>query len=100
MGLAIDVSTRLWMAGVVSLQRDTLLADHLLRQVRTCCQGEGINLPGTITVLDQSHVFKYVLTGRTKKRDSVCCSSCGLTGGTKGARGNLSMTKTVCKRRF
>jgi transposase-like protein len=39
MGLALDVSTRLWMAGVVSRERDTALADHLLRQVRACCQG-------------------------------------------------------------
>jgi len=38
MGLAMDVSTRLWMAGVVSVQRDKALADHLLHQVRTCCQ--------------------------------------------------------------
>ena len=41
MGLAIDVSTRLWMAGIVSLQRDTALADHLLQQVRACCQAVG-----------------------------------------------------------
>lgn len=39
MGLALDVSTRLWMAGVVSRERDTALADQLLRQVRACCQG-------------------------------------------------------------
>src|SRR5207248_5913832 len=38
MGLAIDVSTRLWMAGVVSVQRDTALADQLLHRVRACCQ--------------------------------------------------------------
>ena len=36
MGLAIDVSTRLWVAGVVSVQRDTVLADHVLQQVRAC----------------------------------------------------------------
>jgi len=41
MGLAIDVSTRLWLAGVVSRERDTALADHVLRQVRACCQGVG-----------------------------------------------------------
>ena len=41
MGLAIDVSTRLWVAGVVSVQRDKALADHLLQQVRACCQGVG-----------------------------------------------------------
>src|SRR2546429_5520823 len=38
MGLAMMVSTRLWLAGVVSLTRDRSLADRLLRQVRTCCQ--------------------------------------------------------------
>ena len=41
MGLAIDVSTRLWVAGVVSVQRDTALADHVLQQVRACCQAVG-----------------------------------------------------------
>lgn len=38
MGLAMMVSTRLWLGGVVSLTRDRSLADQLLRQVRTCCQ--------------------------------------------------------------
>ena len=38
MGLAIDVSTRLWMAGAVSRERDTALADRLLQQVSACCQ--------------------------------------------------------------
>ena len=38
MGLAIRVSTRLWLGGVVSLQRDTSLADRLMRQVRACSQ--------------------------------------------------------------
>jgi IS1 family transposase len=38
MGLAMMVSTRLWLAGAVSLSRDTHLADRLLRQVRACCQ--------------------------------------------------------------
>jgi IS1 family transposase len=38
MGLAMTVSTRLWLAGVVSLHRDTSLADQLLAQVRRCCQ--------------------------------------------------------------
>jgi transposase-like protein len=41
MGLAIDVSTRLWVAGVVSRERDKALADHLLQQVRACCQAVG-----------------------------------------------------------
>jgi IS1 family transposase len=38
MGLAIDASTRLWMAGVVSIRRDRALAESLLQQVRACCQ--------------------------------------------------------------
>ena len=38
MGLAMMVSTRLWVGGVVSLTRDRSLADRLLAQVRSCCQ--------------------------------------------------------------
>jgi transposase-like protein/IS1 family transposase len=38
MGLAMMVSTRLWLGGVVSLTRDRNLADRLLWQVRSCCQ--------------------------------------------------------------
>jgi IS1 family transposase len=38
MGLAMMVSTRLWLAGVVSQRRDSTLADGLLQQVRRCCQ--------------------------------------------------------------
>jgi hypothetical protein len=38
MGLAIEGSTRLWLAGVVSVQRDKALADRLLHQVRACCR--------------------------------------------------------------
>src|SRR6266700_2106618 len=38
MGLAIMVSTRLWLGGVVSLTRDRSLADRLLAQVHSCCQ--------------------------------------------------------------
>src|SRR5439155_6601188 len=37
MGLAIDATSRLWMAGVVSMRRDRELADRLLHQVRACC---------------------------------------------------------------
>jgi len=37
MGLAIDATSRLWMAGVVSIRRDRVLADRLLQQVRACC---------------------------------------------------------------
>src|SRR5216683_3745750 len=38
MGLSIMVSTRLWLGGVVSLTRDTALADRMMRQVRACSQ--------------------------------------------------------------
>jgi hypothetical protein len=38
MGLAIMVSTRLWVAGIVSPTRDRHLADRLLQQVRACAQ--------------------------------------------------------------
>ena len=38
MGLAMMVSTRLWLGGVVSLTRDRGLADCLLAQVRACCR--------------------------------------------------------------
>src|SRR5258708_21656180 len=38
MGLAMMVSTRLWLAGAVSQTRDRQLADRLLRQVRACAQ--------------------------------------------------------------
>jgi IS1 family transposase len=36
--LAMDVTTRLWMAGVVSTSRDRRLIDRLFQQVRACCQ--------------------------------------------------------------
>lgn len=39
MGLAIMVSTRLWLAGAVSLSRDRSLADRLLAQVHRCAAG-------------------------------------------------------------
>lgn len=38
MGLAMMVSTRLWLGGVVSLTRDRSLADRLLAQGRSCCE--------------------------------------------------------------
>jgi len=39
MGLAMMVSTRLWLAGAVSHTRDRHLADRLLTQVRACALG-------------------------------------------------------------
>jgi hypothetical protein len=38
MAFAIDVTTRLWMAGVVSTSRDRRLTDRLFQHVRACCQ--------------------------------------------------------------
>lgn len=35
--MAMMVSTRLWLGGVVSLRRDRQLADHLLQMVKACC---------------------------------------------------------------
>ncbi len=37
MALALMVSTRLWLGGVVSLRRDRHLADQLLQMVKACC---------------------------------------------------------------
>jgi transposase-like protein len=36
--LAMDVTTRLWLAGTVSQHRDRTLIDRLLQHVRACCQ--------------------------------------------------------------
>jgi IS1 family transposase len=38
MALAIMVSTRLWLGGVVSVHRDRRLADTLFAMVKACCQ--------------------------------------------------------------
>lgn len=38
MALAMDVSSRLWLAGTVSQHRDRLLIDLLLQRTRACCQ--------------------------------------------------------------
>ncbi|HEU5384244.1 MAG TPA: hypothetical protein VFV38_53310 [Ktedonobacteraceae bacterium] len=37
MAMAMMVSTRLWLGGVISLRRDRKLADQLLRMVKACC---------------------------------------------------------------
>jgi transposase-like protein len=36
--LAMDITTRLWMAGAVSQHRDHKLTDLLFQRVRACCQ--------------------------------------------------------------
>jgi hypothetical protein len=73
MGLAIMVSTRLWLGGVVSLKRDTCLADRLMRQVRACSQAicavlvatDGWNAyPGSIQRAFREKVKQTVGRGR------------------------------------
>jgi hypothetical protein len=39
MGLAMEVSSRLWLAGIVQAARDQVLADRLLQRVRRCACG-------------------------------------------------------------
>ena len=78
MGLAMMVSTRLWLAGVVSQTRDTQLANRLLEQVRACCQA-GCDLlictdgwatyPGSIRRAFRDKVK------RTAGRGRACCKS-------------------------
>jgi transposase-like protein/IS1 family transposase len=47
MGLAMMVSTRLWLAGAISPTRDRHLADRLLSQVRACALAVGAVLVAT-----------------------------------------------------
>jgi hypothetical protein len=68
MGLAIEVSTRLWMAGVVSGSRDKALADQLLRQVRPCCQGVGARLFRTDGWAASPNSIKRAFREKVKKR--------------------------------
>lgn len=77
MGLAMMVSTRLWLAGVVSQTRDTPLADRLLHQVRACCRA-GCDLlictdgwaayPGSIRRAFRDKVKRTPGRGRTQLR--------------------------------
>src|SRR5256714_2367222 len=73
MGLAMMVSTRLWLGGVVSLTRDRSLADGLLQQVRACCQPlrallvctDGWNAyPGSIRRAKRSKIKEIAGCGR------------------------------------
>jgi transposase-like protein/IS1 family transposase len=67
MGLAIEVSTRLWLAGVVSPQRDTALADQLLRHVRACCQAVGALLVCTDGWASYPNSIKRAFREKVKK---------------------------------
>ena len=73
MGLAMMVSTRLWLAGQVSLPRDSKLADRLLLQVRACAQRVRAILvctdgwsayPGSIRKAERSKVKETAGRGR------------------------------------
>src|SRR5581483_169730 len=75
MGLAMMVSTRLWVAGVVSQTRDRCLADRLLQQVRACALAmcallistDGWNAyPGSIQRAFREKVKKAVGRGRAR----------------------------------
>src|SRR5207248_5533930 len=77
MGLAMMVSTRLWLGGVVSLTRDRSLANRLLQQVRACCQPlrallvctDGWNAyPGSIKRAIRSKVKETIGPGRASLR--------------------------------
>ncbi len=77
MGLAMMVSTRLWLGGVVSLTRDRNLADRLLSQVRACCQPlrallvciDGWNAyPGSIRRMFRQKVKETAGRGRASLR--------------------------------
>jgi IS1 family transposase len=67
MGLAIEVSTRLWMAGVVSVQRERTLADPLLQRVRACCQTVGALLVATDGWACYPNSIKRVFREKVKK---------------------------------
>jgi IS1 family transposase len=48
LALAMDVTTRLWLAGTVSQHRDHTLIDRLFQHVRACCQV----VPGLLVCTD------------------------------------------------
>ncbi len=66
MAMAIDATSRLWMAGVVSVRRDRDLADRLLHQVRACCQAVGGLLVCTDGSLSGEH---YACLSRQGEKD-------------------------------
>jgi IS1 family transposase len=73
MAFAMDVRTRLWMAGAVSTSRDRRLIDRLFQHVRACCQFvQGLLIctdgfaayPNSITRAFREKVKKTVGRGR------------------------------------
>ena len=68
MGLTMMVSTRLWLGGVVSLTRDTALADRMMQQVRVCSQAAcAVFLHRWMGCLPQQHQESV---SRKSERDS------------------------------
>lgn len=74
MGLAMMVSTRLWLAGATRVTRDTQLADRLLAQVRRCaqampplliCTDGWVAYPGSIRRAFREKVKRTVGRGRS-----------------------------------
>ncbi len=66
-GLAMMVSTRLWLGGVVSLRRDRHLADALLQMVKSCCQPLGwAAYPGSIRRAFRDKVKGVAGRGRSR----------------------------------
>jgi transposase-like protein/IS1 family transposase len=68
MGLALDATSRLWMAGAVSIHRDRELADRLLQQVRACCQGVRALLVCTDGWSAYPHSIVRVFREKVKKK--------------------------------
>lgn len=73
MGLAMEVSSRLWLAGVVQTSRDHVLADRLLQQVRRCACGASrllicvdgwASYPNAILRAFAEHVHEGMQTGK------------------------------------
>ena len=68
MGLALDATSRFWMAGAVSIHRDRELADRLLHQVRACCQGVRALLVCTDGWSAYPHSIVRVFREKVKKK--------------------------------
>ena len=65
MGLAMEVTSRLWLAGVVQSSRDHVLADRLLQQVpRSCLWSQSApDLCRWMGQLSQCHLTRFCRAG-------------------------------------
>ena len=68
MGLTMMVSTRLWLGGVVSLTRDSVLADRMMRQVRACSQATCALLVSTDGWAAYPNSIKRAFRDKVKER--------------------------------